>query len=166
MKERLKKIRRTLGLTQQEFANKIGIKRNSYANYEIGRNTPIDAIILSICREFNVNENWLRTGEGEMFNPAPASELDALAAKYNLSDGARIMIEEFVELKPEQQDTLLNYILKVADELNHSNIAPVPTNIATAEAEYEKSLGIAPRGESIASSITNVIENEKEGEAG
>ncbi len=67
MNERLKKLRKTLELTQQEFADRIGIKRNSYANYETGRNTPIDAIILSICREFNVNEEWLRTGEGEIF---------------------------------------------------------------------------------------------------
>lgn len=67
MNERLKKLRRELGLTQQEFADKIGVKRNSLANYETGRNTPIDAIIVSICREFNVNEDWLRTGEGDMF---------------------------------------------------------------------------------------------------
>lgn len=67
MKERLRQLRKALDITQQEFADRIGIKRNSYANYETGRNTPIDAIILSICREFNVNEEWLRTGEGEMF---------------------------------------------------------------------------------------------------
>ena len=67
MNERLKKLRKALDLTQQEFADRIGIKRNSFANYETGRNTPIDAIIVSICKEFNVNENWLRTGEGDMF---------------------------------------------------------------------------------------------------
>lgn len=78
MKERLKKLRRSLNLTQQEFADKIGIKRNSYANYEIGRNTPIDAITLSICREFNVNEEWLRTGEGDMF--IEMSEQEEIAA--------------------------------------------------------------------------------------
>ena len=67
MKDRLKQLRRALNLTQQQVADKIGIKRNSYANYETGRNTPIDAIIISICREFGANEHWLRTGEGEMF---------------------------------------------------------------------------------------------------
>ena len=67
MNERLKKLRKTLDLTQQEFADKLGIKRNTVAQYEIGRNEPIDAVILSICREFNVNEEWLRTGKGEMF---------------------------------------------------------------------------------------------------
>lgn len=67
MNERIKELRKALGLTQQEFADKVGIKRNSFANYETGRNTPLDAIIVSICREFNVNEAWLRTGEGDMF---------------------------------------------------------------------------------------------------
>ena len=74
MDERIKKLRNTLGLTQQEFADKIGIKRNTIAQYEGGRNAPIDAVITLICREFNVNEAWLRTGEGEMFVPKTRNE--------------------------------------------------------------------------------------------
>lgn len=56
-----------MDMTQQEFADKIGIKRNTIATYEAGRNVPIDAVISLICRTFNVNEKWLRDGEGEMF---------------------------------------------------------------------------------------------------
>ena len=67
MKDRLKKLRKELDLTQQAFADKIGMKQNTIAQYEMGRTTPSDAIIFSICREFGVDENWLRTGEGEMF---------------------------------------------------------------------------------------------------
>ena len=67
MKDRLKKLRKTLDLTQQAFADMIGMKQNTIAQYEMGRTIPSDAIIFSICREFNVNENWLRTGEGDMF---------------------------------------------------------------------------------------------------
>ena len=67
MHERLRKLRKTLDLTQQEFAEKLGIKRSTMATYESGRNEPIDAVISLICREFNVNEEWLRTGKGEMF---------------------------------------------------------------------------------------------------
>ncbi|WP_251210197.1 helix-turn-helix domain-containing protein [Acetatifactor aquisgranensis] len=67
MKDRIKKIRKELDLTQQEFADRIGIKRGGVANYEIGRNIPIDSVISLICREFNVNEQWLRDGTGEMF---------------------------------------------------------------------------------------------------
>lgn len=67
MKDRIKKLRKELDLTQQAFADKIGMKQNTIAQYEMGRTTPSDAIIFSICREFDVNENWLRTGEGNMF---------------------------------------------------------------------------------------------------
>ena len=67
MKDRLKKLRKELDLTQQAFADKIGMKQNTIAQYEMGRTTPSDAIIFSICREFGVNGKWLRSGEGEMF---------------------------------------------------------------------------------------------------
>lgn len=67
MHERIKKLRKELGLTQQEFAEAISISRNTIATYETGRNAPIDAVISLICREFNVNETWLRIGEGAMF---------------------------------------------------------------------------------------------------
>lgn len=67
MNERIKELRKALGLTQQEFADRIRISRGALATYEIGRNEPIDAVIALICREFDVNEHWLRTGEGERF---------------------------------------------------------------------------------------------------
>lgn len=67
MKERLKKLRKTLDLTQQEFADKIGSARNNIAGYETGRRNPSAAAISLICTKFNVNEEWLRTGNGEMF---------------------------------------------------------------------------------------------------
>lgn len=67
LKDRIKKIRKELDLTQQKFADKLGVQRNTIAMYEMGRTLPSDAIMRSICREFNVNEDWLRTGEGEMF---------------------------------------------------------------------------------------------------
>lgn len=67
MKDRIKKIRKELDLTQQKFADKLGVKRNTVGQWECGINAITDQVITSICREFNVNENWLRTGQGEMF---------------------------------------------------------------------------------------------------
>lgn len=64
--ERIKEVRKRAGLTQREFADRIGAKQNTIAQYEIGRNIPIDPVIKSICREFHVNETWLRYGTGEM----------------------------------------------------------------------------------------------------
>lgn len=67
MKERLKKLRKTLDLTQQEFADKLKVPRNTIGGYEVGKSNPSDAAVNNICNIFNVNEDWLRTGNGEMF---------------------------------------------------------------------------------------------------
>lgn len=66
MHNRIKEVRKSEGLTQQEFADRIGSGRSAVANYEAGRNEPIGPVITAICREFHVNEAWLRTGEGDM----------------------------------------------------------------------------------------------------
>ena len=68
IKDRIKIIRKEKKLTQVEFGDIIGVKGNTVTNYETGLRNPTDAVIKSICREFNVNEKWLRTGEGDMFN--------------------------------------------------------------------------------------------------
>ena len=67
MNERIRLLRKELGLIQSDFGNKIGVKQGTVAGYESGARTPLDAVVSSICREFDVNEEWLRTGEGEMF---------------------------------------------------------------------------------------------------
>lgn len=67
MKDRIKLLRKELKLNQTDFGERIGVKQASVAGYEAGIRTPLDAVITSICREFNVNEDWLRTGNGEMF---------------------------------------------------------------------------------------------------
>lgn len=67
MKDRIKEIRNSRNLTQQAFADKLQIPRNNIAGYETGKRSPSDAVVSLICREFNVNEEWLRTGNGEMF---------------------------------------------------------------------------------------------------
>ena len=66
MNERIKKIRKGAGLTQQAFADKIGVTRSTVALYESGECGIGDAVVKLICKEFHINETWLRTGEGEM----------------------------------------------------------------------------------------------------
>lgn len=74
MNERIKALRSALGLNQTDFGAAIGVKQSTVTGYENGTRTPIDAVIASICREFNVSEAWLRTGEGEMFQPKSRNE--------------------------------------------------------------------------------------------
>lgn len=76
---RIKKLRKVhLKLSQQEFADKLLLKRNSIAHFETGVRNPSDRTIITICETFNVNEHWLRTGEGEMFRKQ--SEEEEIAA--------------------------------------------------------------------------------------
>lgn len=74
MNERMRKLRREIDLTQQEFADKLGIPRNNIASYETGKRSPSGAVISLICKTFSVNETWLRTGQGDMFNKESREE--------------------------------------------------------------------------------------------
>ena len=74
MKERIKELRKTLGLTLESFGDKVGVGKSTISRIENGTNGLTEQMILSICREFNVNENWLRTGSGEMFKDMTLDE--------------------------------------------------------------------------------------------
>lgn len=85
MKERIREIRKEAGLTQEAFAKRLGIKRNTVATYETTNKMPMDSILTSICREFGINEEWLKTGNGEMYTSSSNSDyqtiLDEIGAK-------------------------------------------------------------------------------------
>lgn len=133
MKDRLKLLRHTLGLTQQKFADKLGIKGNTISQYESGRNAPIDAVISLICREFNVSEPWLRTGKGEMFVPAPSGTLDEFIRERNLSQSDRILIEKLASLDSKGRQAVVDYVLSVADEIQKSSLATLAPSISGPE---------------------------------
>ena len=138
MHERLKTLRRSLNITQQEFADRIGISRGNIGAYEVGKNAPSDAVISLICREFNVSEEWLRTGVGEMFVPEVPNELDALVLKYGLSDADQVLIEKYLSLKPKSRDTIIQFIIDVASALGESEdyYSEVPDTPEELEALY------------------------------
>lgn len=71
---RIKKLRKVLDLTQQAFADRLGISRGNIATYETREGSPGNSVIALICREFGVNEAWLRTGDGEMFIKRTAND--------------------------------------------------------------------------------------------
>lgn len=79
---RIKELRNSLDLTQQKFADRLGIQRGIIGKYEVDVSAPSDAVISLICREFNVREAWLRDGAGEMLEVKPrAEELGELVRK-------------------------------------------------------------------------------------
>lgn len=101
MKDRIKAIRKHFDLTQQEFADKIGVKRNTIATYESGRNQPIDAVIGLICREFKIKEDWLRTGNGDMFLKLNKRDELILWASTALSNESEEYVTRFVNVLSE-----------------------------------------------------------------
>ena len=102
MQERIKEVRKSNGLTQAEFGEKIGVKGNTVTGYETGIRSPSDAIIVSICREFGVNEEWLRTGKGEMFLPKSRGqeigEIVKAAAQHDPETAAKFFSSLFEEM--------------------------------------------------------------------
>lgn len=115
--ERIKKLRKALNMTQAAFAERIGIRQNSVAVIEMGKNTPSDQTVAFICREFRVNEAWLRTGEGEMFVPSPSTVVDQLCEEYDLDGAARVVLEKFITLPPEEQEVIIQYMCSVVDAI-------------------------------------------------
>lgn len=140
MKGRIKQIRKELDLTQKAFAERIGMKGNTIATYEMGRAIPSDATINHICKEFRVNEAWLRTGKGEMFAPEPVTTLDKLADESKLTNREKILIEKFLELPDSVRSSMLDYIEGVAAMIADSEQAAKQAAIEKEVAAYRQEL--------------------------
>lgn len=119
MNERLKELRKFLGLTQQEMADKIGVKRNTIATYESGKVDPSSRTIADICEKFDVREEWLRTGEEPMLVELPpedeAAKLASLLLKgYQGNDemyGSILdIIRTYASLSEKDQKILKDFI--------------------------------------------------------
>lgn len=98
MNTRIKELRKTLGLSGEKFGAKLGVKRSAISDIETGRNNLSEQMILSICLAYNVNEDWLRTGNGDMFNQPKDDFLTTLQKQYNLSDLQLNIVETYLEL--------------------------------------------------------------------
>lgn len=114
--ERIRMLRKNLNLTQQSFADRIGMKRNSVAQIELGRNTS-DLTIFSICREFNVNEDWLRDGIGDMFLPTDRNADIAKLTKQLLNEENDSFKNRFVSILANLTIEEWEFLEKKAKEL-------------------------------------------------
>lgn len=117
MNERIKQIRKLSNLTQQEFADKIKVKRNTVATYEMGRSIPSDSAIALICREFNVNENWLRNGEGPIYKERDGSFTEMLSDIDDSDDDfIKNIIKIYMELDEDSKAALKKVAKKMAEK--------------------------------------------------
>ena len=120
MNERIKKIRKDLGLNQKDFGEKIKIVRSSVAKIETGENNPSEQTIDLICRVFNVNEKWLRTGEGSVYK----EKLSIAEYLENITDEDYLIkdiIEVYMELDQNSKTALKNIAEKMFSKINERN---------------------------------------------
>ena len=119
LKERIKELRKTLDLTLEEFGNKIGVTKTTISRIENGVNSVTNQMLTSICREFNVNEEWLRTGEGDMFVPLTRSEAIAEFAgslmKEEDASFKKRLIEALAKLNEQEWEVLEGIARKLTD---------------------------------------------------
>ena len=108
MSQRIKRVRKALDLTQQAFAERIGVKQNTIALIESGKRNTSDQLLLGVCREFKISETWLRTGSGSMF----------------LEEDRKF--EEFFTIFQALSPVLQDYLIQTAKELLHAQSILLP----------------------------------------
>ena len=118
LKERIKKLRKKLDMTQAEFAQRIGTTQNVLANYEIGRRNPSNSVINNISKTFNVNEDWLRNGNEPMFIEIPEEDMFSKAAAECIKDNDKTAMEGLIlwrSLPPDARKMAEDYLIQFAE---------------------------------------------------
>ena len=114
--ERVKLIRAELNLTLEKFGDRVGVGKAAISKIEKNENRLSDQMIKAICREFNVNYDWLVYGDGEMFSELPKTILDELCRAYDLDDIDRKLIQEYIKMNKQSRQVLKDYIMRILGE--------------------------------------------------
>ena len=147
--ERIKVLRKEKNLSMEDFGSVIGMGKSAVSRIENGVNGTTDQTIRSICREFGVNEHWLRTGEGEMFEQTRETVLDKLCAEYDLGAEHRAIVEGFLDLTPQDRDVVLKYFHNVFSRSTFpaAQSAAVPDSEAQRIAESDEYKSLVEKNE-------------------
>ncbi len=112
--DRVREVRNALTLTQKDFGQRLAIAQSYLTNIETGKREVTEKIQKLVCLQFNVNEDWLRDGQGEMFRQDTASVVEQLTREYSLDAIDRAIVEGFLQLDHAQRAVIKKYIENVA----------------------------------------------------
>lgn len=115
--EHVKEIRKTLGMTMEKFGEKLGVGKTAISNIEKGNRNLTEQMSKAICREYNVNYDYLMYGEGNMFGDLPQTIIDELCLQYDLNDSDRALVEMYVSLPESDRSRIVSYIKGFANAL-------------------------------------------------
>lgn len=121
MKDRLKKLRKQLGLTMEEFGSKLGVRKTTISSLENGVNNFTEQMILSICNVYNVNEQWLRNGTGDMFVEDTDSLVEKIISDYPLDKLSQTILKTYIELDPKKREIFNSVMKQIADSIMASS---------------------------------------------
>lgn len=140
MNERIKELRKVLNLSQESFSSKLNISRSHFAMIENGSKNITDRVFSDICRVFNVNEEWLINGTGEMFAPTFNNKLDQLATEYNFSKLEYTFFSSYLKLDEKKREAVTEFlesIVKQGSEIFNDEITA--TTDTTSFEDFKKS---------------------------
>lgn len=115
--ERVKEIRKTLDLTMEKFGEKLGVGKTAISNIESGNRNLTEQMSKAICREYNVNYDYLVYGEGEMFDNLPQTIVDELCAQYDLNDFDKALVEMYVSLPAGSRERIKEYMKQLVKKV-------------------------------------------------
>lgn len=115
--ERVNEVRKSLGLTLEKFGEKLGVTKTTISRIEKGVNNLTDQMAISICREYNVNYDYLMYGEGEMFDNLPQTIVDELCVQYDLNDFDKALVEMYVSLPAGSRERIKEYMKQLVKKV-------------------------------------------------
>ncbi len=115
---RIRKLREELKLNQEEFANALGLNRNFISLIEVGKRNPSGRTISSICDRFNVNEEWMQYGTGDIFREDEPTIMQQLQKEFNLDDFSYSLVYEYLKLSDNQKKAVQDFFYKVIKKRN------------------------------------------------
>ena len=122
MNERIKELRKALDLSGDKFGQSIGLSRMAISNIENGRYGVTEQTIITICNIYNVNENWLRTGEGSMFNKTKEGFLAELQKQYSLTDFQVSLVKNYLELSDKDKASIDKFIASCCEDSDNEEV--------------------------------------------
>lgn len=183
MNERLKQLRKALGLTLEKFGERLGVTKTTISRLENGERNITEQMFTSICREFNVTPEWLRSGQGEIFHKIPNSIMEQLRQEFQLDSFSYNLVYEYLKLSVEKRSIVRELFYNIMSK--EININSLPNNnrveyssvhnnpeeyekdelnksTAELEAEYKKNLSSYAKSEDF-TVLNTTDEDEKKG---
>lgn len=148
-------------MTQEVFSKAIGLGQSTLGMIEVGKREVLERHIKTICSVFNINEEWFRTGKGEMFIETKSSFLASIASQYDLDEFDQVLLEAYLALPGDQRKVIKDFIQEVAGAFNNEDeIAATERQIDEEVESYRRELEAELKGEEKSSVSQDIEEKE------